>query len=140
VLAGYRRIIAMRDASDANPETPIVLHAYDYPTPRPAPATFIGQPARGPWLLPAMQAAGVPETLYEDVTDVVFDGLADALLSLHAPQRGVHVVDTRGTLERAALNTTGLSGDWINEIHPDAHGYALLARKVAGELATLGIR
>ena len=26
------------------------------------------------------------------------------------------------------------------EIHPDAHGYALLARKVAGELATLGIR
>lgn len=140
VLASYRRIIAQRDASDANPETPIVLHTYDYPTPRNAKAKLLGRGARGPWLLPAMQTAGAPIELYEDVTDIVFDALADALLTLHDPANGVHVVDTRDTIERAELDTEALSGDWINEIHPDAHGYALLARIVARELAGLGIK
>lgn len=140
VLASYRRILTMRDKSDSNPETPIVLHTYDYPTPRNAPAKFFGASASGPWLLPAVQAAGVPEHLYEPVTDVVYDIMAQALLKLHDPARGVHVVDTRGTIERAQLNTTELSGDWINEIHPDAHGYALLARVVGKTLGGIGIR
>lgn len=140
VLASYRRIIALRDKSDANSTTPIVLHTYDYPTPRDAPAKFFGAPASGPWLLPAVQAAGVPNHLYEAVTDVVYDIMAQALLKLHDPARQVHVVDTRGTLSRAEVNTSELSGDWINEIHPDAHGYALLAREVGKTLAGLGIR
>jgi hypothetical protein len=140
VIDSYRHIIAMRDASDANAATPIVLHTYDYPTPRNAKATFMSRPAAGPWLLPAMQAAAVPASLYRSVTEIVFDALADALIdNLHQPQSGVHVVNTRNTLARAAAGTTGLSGDWINEIHPDAYGYALLARKIAAELATLGI-
>ncbi len=139
VLAGYRRIIAMRNASDSNAGTPIVLHTYDYPTPRNAKATFMGQPAAGPWLLPAMEAAVVPLGLYRTVTEIVFKALAAALLSLHQPQNRVHVVDTSGTLARAALGTTELSGDWINEIHPDAFGYSLLARKITAKLGTLGI-
>ena len=140
VLASYRRIIAQRDASDANAATPIVLHTYDYPTPRNAKAKFFGQSARGPWLLPAMQAAAVPAGLYEDVTDIVFNALAEALLRLHDPANGVHVVDTRDTIMRADLGTTELSGDWINEIHPDAHGYALLARVLGKALADLDIK
>jgi lysophospholipase L1-like esterase len=140
VLAGYRQIIAQRDASDANATTPIVLHTYDYPTPRNAKATFMSGPAAGPWLLPAMQAAKVPATLYQGVTEIVFDALADALIdNLHQPQNGVYVVNTRNTIARAAAGTSGLSGDWINEIHPDAHGYALLARKIAAQLTLLGI-
>lgn len=140
VLSSYRRIIALRDKSDLNATTPIVLHTYDYPTPRNAPAKFFGASASGPWLLPAMETAGVPQHLYEPVTDGVFDTLAQALLKLHDPARGVHVVDTRDTIERAQLNTTELSGDWINEIHPDAHGYALLARVVGATLAGLGMQ
>jgi hypothetical protein len=140
VLASYRRIIALRNASDSNATTPIVLHTYDYPTPRDAKAKFFGQAARGPWLLPAMQAAAVPVDLYEAVTDVVFNALAEALLKLHDPANGVHVVDTRDTIERADLDTTELSGDWINEIHPDAHGYALLARAMGVALAALGVK
>ncbi len=140
VLASYRRIIAQRDASDANAATPIVLHTYDYPTPRNAKATFLGHPAIGPWLLPALRAATVPAVFHQDVTEIVFDTLAEALLGLHDPAKGVHVVDTRNTIERAASGTTALSGDWINEIHPDAHGYALLAQKMGAALAGLGIR
>ena len=139
VLASYRHIIAARDASAANAHTPIVLHTYDYPTPRNAKATFLGEPAKGPWLLPAMQAAEVPEALYQAVTSIVFDALAQALLSLHQPDNGVHVVNTCHTLARAAPGATGLSGDWINEIHPDAHGYALLARKIGNTIGKLGI-
>ena len=140
VLAGYRRIIAQRDASDSNAHTPIVLHTYDYPTPRNAKATFMSSPAAGPWLLPAMQYAAVPANLYQGVTEIVFNALADALIdNLHQPQNGVHVVNTRNTLERAKPGTTGLSGDWINEIHPDAYGYALIGRKISALLATLGI-
>jgi lysophospholipase L1-like esterase len=139
VLAGYRRIIAQRDDSDANAHTPIVLHTYDYPTPRDARATLVGRPAIGPWLLPALNAASVPAGFYQAVTDIVFNAQADALLTLDDPANAVHVVDTRGTIARADPNTTGLSGDWINEIHPDAHGYALLAGKVAQTLAGLGI-
>lgn len=139
VLASYRRIIAMRDASDSNARTPIVLHTYDFPTPRNAKATLLGKPAVGPWLLPALKAAAVPVARYQAVTDKVFNAQAESLLKLDDPANNVHVVDTRGTIARADPDTTGLSGDWINEIHPDAHGYALLAGKVAQNLAGLGI-
>jgi lysophospholipase L1-like esterase len=139
VLDSYRRIIAMRDNSDSNAATPIVLHTYDYPTPRNAKAQLLGRPAIGPWLLPALQSAAVPAGLFPGVTAVVFNALADALLGLHSPANAVHVVDTRDTIEPAALGATGLSGDWINEIHPDAHGYALLAAKVAKTLADIGV-
>jgi lysophospholipase L1-like esterase len=140
VIASYRRLIALRNSSDANGVTPIVLHTYDYPTPRNAKAKFLGQSARGPWLLPAMKSAAVPGGLYNAVTDIVFDALAESLLKLDDPVNHVHVVDTRNTIQRAELDTVGLSGDWINEIHPDAHGYALLAAKVGVRLAALGIR
>lgn len=140
VLASYRRIIAQRDASAVNKDTPIVLHTYDYPTPRNAKATFMGSPVVGPWLLPVMKSAEVPKYLHQRVSDIVFDALADALVDeLHRPPEGVHVVDTRNTLTRAKPRTTGLSGDWINEIHPDAYGYALMGRKISVALANLGI-
>jgi hypothetical protein len=90
--------------------------------------------------LPALNVAAVPVEHCQAVTDRVFNAQADALLTLDDPANNVHVVDTRGTIARAEPNTTGLSGDWINEIHPDAHGYALLAGKVATALAGLGVR
>ena len=139
VLDGYNNIIAMRDTSAANKHTPIVLHTYDFPTPRNAKATFMNHPVKGPWLLPAMINAAVPAALYQAVTDIVFNALADALLTLHDPQGGVRVVNTRNTIARAAPGTTELSGHWINEIHPDAYGYSLIGRKISEELGNLGI-
>ena len=39
----------------------------------------------------------------------------------------VHVIDTLGTLVRAAPDSRGNSNDWLNEIHPNAGGYRKLA-------------
>lgn len=138
VQDGYRQIIAYRSTT-INHATPVVLHTYDYPTARNAPATFLGGSAAGPWLLPAFAAAGVPIAQHERVTRLIYDRLAAALLSLDAPASHVHVVGTCGTIAPAQPNTAGLSGDWINEIHPDAHGYALLAEKLSARLQALGL-
>ena len=138
VLKGYQQIIAYR-ASTPNSNTPIVLHTYDYPTARNAPATFFGKPVSGPWLLPAMQAAAVPDVLQKAVTKSVYDQLSTALLTLHAPSNKVYVVRTTGTIEPAKAGDTGLSGDWINEIHPNQHGYALIAEKISNQLHQLGL-
>lgn len=138
VLAGFRQIIVYR-ASTPNRITPVVLHTYDYPTARNAPATFLGRPVAGPWLLPAMQAAAVPVNFHDAVTRSVYDKMAAALLTLHAPANHVYVVPTTGTIAPAQPGETGLSGDWINEIHPDQHGYALLAEKLSSQLHALGL-
>lgn len=137
VLAGYRNIIAYR-AATPNRATPVVLHTYDYPTARDAPATFMGKPATGPWLLPALRAAAVPVARYAAVTRHVYDRLAAALQTLHAPANQVYVVRTCGTIDPAQPGAPGLSGDWINEIHPDEYGYARLAEKISTQLHVLG--
>ncbi len=43
------------------------------------------------------------------------------------PGSGLTLVDTQGTLMRAALGSARVSGDWQNEIHPRGVGYAKLA-------------
>jgi lysophospholipase L1-like esterase len=139
ITANFRQIFRYRrHGPAANADTPIVLHTYDYPTPRNAPASFMGMPAAGPWLLPALQKIGAPEELYIPVTKLLFDAVADTLLSLDDPANGVHVVDTRGTIQPAELNAPGKSGDWINEIHPTTEGYAHLAWKIGLLLAQFG--
>jgi len=118
----------------------VVLHTYDYPTPRRAPASFLFAPVRGPWLFPAFQARGLTPALQVKVTDFLVDRLAQALLALDARAGGpgalpgVVVVDTRGTLERAAPGSTGNNADWVNEIHPNPGGYRKLAQVLAAEL------
>jgi lysophospholipase L1-like esterase len=142
VIPNYRQIIAHRnDRLAPNRNTPVIIHTYDTPTSRPAPATLAGAiPAAGPWLWKALRAAHVPQALDKDIVDAVFGRLRSALLSLHDPAANIHVVDTSGTIERAEPQDTGLSGDWINEIHPDAHGYALLAQKLSAQLKSLGLK
>jgi hypothetical protein len=81
--------------------------------------------------------------LQQAVSDFLVDRLAQALLVLDArsggPQAlpGVVVVDTRGTLERAAAGQQGNDADWVNEIHPNPGGYRKLAHKLTAELNRL---
>lgn len=138
VLTSFRQIIALRDAT-ANRNAPIFLHTYAYPTPRNAPATFMSKAATGPWLYSAVRAAKVPKAQYIPLAKHVYDAMADGLLSLDDPAGKVHVIDTRKVLLEADLDTTGVSGDWINEIHPTDGGYRKLARVWEDRLGQVGI-
>jgi hypothetical protein len=135
VQAGYRTIVALRD-SNASPNKgkPIIVHTYDYPTPRPSPATFIIVPITKPWMHPVFEKYQVPKPLRIKVAEHLVDALADSLLELGNELPAFHVVDTRNTLERAALDAKGNSGDWLNEIHPNSDGYRKIANKLADKL------
>jgi lysophospholipase L1-like esterase len=111
--------------SAKNSATPLFVHTYDYPTPNNAPAL----PGGKSWLRPAMEAHNIPPALWQALSDHLIEQLAGVVRSLPATLPNVHVVDTLGTLVRAAAGATGSSNDWRNEIHPSAGGYAKLARK-----------
>lgn len=136
VQQGYRTIAALRDHPDSLCQgAPIVTHRYDYPTPRPSPAQFIGVPVKGPWLYPAFERLQIGrDDVRREVSDFLLDRLGDAIAALEAEIPNFHVVETRNTLVRAAPDATLTSGDWQNEIHPSVSGYRKLAALVAPAL------
>lgn len=109
-------------AGGINEATPVFLHDYDRATPRDAGAGL----GNGPWLLPAMQAFGVPEADWAALSDELMSRLSALLLGLAARHGGVHVVRTWGTLQPAKTTDQGETEDWINEIHPTLVGYRRL--------------
>ena len=138
VQDGYRAIVALRDsAASPNKGKPIVVHTYDYATPRPAPATFLIVPITKPWMHPIFEKLQVPKKLRAEITELLVDGLAEALLALQKELPAFHVVDTRKTLDRADIDAKGNSGDWLNEIHPNGDGYRKIADKLVEKLHTL---
>jgi len=137
VQEGYRTLVSVRDnASGTAGTTPIFVHTYDYPTPRNAPARFIVATI-GPWIYKALTRSEIPEHDWQALTDYLYDQLAEGILELTRPPHvlpNFHVIDTRKTLVRAALNTLGDSGDWVNEIHPNEDGYKKIAKKLEKKL------
>ncbi len=124
----YADLIALRDAPGSpNQGVPVYAHTYDYATPREARATFLGMPAFGPWLAPAMRRKNIPQSLWIALSCALQDRNAAILLSLNLPQ--LQVIDTRGMLAPASLRASGLSGDWSKEIHPSGAGYRKLAAR-----------
>jgi len=77
-----------------------------------------------------MVAHSIPHALWTALADHLIDRLAGVLQTLDLAN--VHLIDTRGTCQRAVLGATGRSNDWINEIHPTSGGYAKLADRVQG--------
>ena len=129
----FHRLAAIRGRH----KIPIVIHTYDYPTPRNAPSLFFGVGLFGPWLYPCILNAEIPKNQWVKITDYLFDKLADRVLSLSTGQNKItdfHVIDTRNTLIRAKLDSTGESGDWLNEIHPSKNGYKKIARLIEQKL------
>jgi lysophospholipase L1-like esterase len=109
---------------------PILAHTYDYATPRDAPAIF---GSLGPWLHRAFNDREIPPENRVELADYLTDRLAERLLELADGTKKIpdlHVVDTRGTLTRAALGHRGDSHDWQNEIHPNGGGYEKLAKRI----------
>jgi lysophospholipase L1-like esterase len=140
VTLNFRQILSWRLLpTSMNKKTPLLLHTYDYPMPRPAPAKAFGKPAVGPWLLPALQAVAAPAALHLDIIKEIASDMLDCIRAFHDPATGIHVVDTCDTLTPAAPNATGDDADWVNEIHPNSAGYAKLAAKFKPQLAALGV-
>lgn len=141
VERGYRRIVRLRDRKGSSCRNrPIMTHTYDFVTPRNSPARFFGLPAQGPWLYPALKKASIPRRLWNNISDYLVGRLAERIEGLATgPERlpDFHVVNTLDTLVPATLGETRESNDWMNEIHPNAVGYARLARKISRRLQRL---
>ncbi|TXC67280.1 hypothetical protein FSC37_21025 [Piscinibacter aquaticus] len=124
--ANLDAIVALRDRGPSK-GAPIFLHGYAVPMPRPAPAGM----GLGPWLLPAVQAYGIPVDDYEAVAELLIGRLAKLLSDCAADAArfpNLHFFDTTLIpVEPAAPGSSGESGDWINEIHLNRSGCRKLA-------------
>lgn len=120
-------ILALRDRG-ASRGAPAFVHGYAVPTPRPAPAG----PKMGPWLLPPLQAYGIPPADHAALAALLMRRLGTLLAACAADGArfpNLHFFDTAAVaIEPAAPGSTGESGDWINEIHLTRAG----CRKLAG--------
>jgi lysophospholipase L1-like esterase len=141
VQDGFRTIVGLRDgAPSVNHGVPIVVHGYDSPTPRNAPARFLTVPVLGPWLHRAFNEQQIDDAMRIPITDFLSNVLAEAIRVLATPPTALpafHFVDTLGTLQRAAAGATGTSGDWLNEIHPSPEGYRKIASRISAKVVSL---
>lgn len=127
--ANFDEIVAMRDAEGSlSRGVPIFTHSYAVATPRDAPSG-----AHGPWLYPAMRLYQLPVTEWINISRTLMLRLATLLAEIAAdPVRypNLHVFDSARLvdIEPAHLGDTGISGDWVNEIHLTRKGCAKLAQ------------
>lgn len=125
----FDELVAVR-ASGPSASAAIVLHTYDVAMPRDAPAG----PGFGPWFSKALQHFHVPPADWESVADVLFGRLHVLLQGISDSDPSLVLVNTVGTLQKAAAIDTGASADWQNEIHPTRSGYTKLAQRWEGTL------
>ena len=105
-------------------DTPIFLNLYDTPVARDAPAP----PGKTAWLFEAYRKNSIDASLWPDLTDGIFNDVQTAIAGWQKDRTGVHLVPTDGKLVPAKPGDKGNSGDWINEIHPNAKGWKKLAK------------
>ncbi len=104
-------------------DIPIFLNSYDTPTARDAPAL----PGGKAWLYAAYTKNSIAPPLWPELTDSIFNDVQTTVAQWTQGRPNVHLVPTDGTLTPAAPGSTGNSGDWVNEIHPNAAGWRKLA-------------
>ena len=120
----FDKLAAAIRATSQNPKTPLYLNCYDTPTARNAPAG----PGIGPWLYTAYQKNSIDQSLWPGLTQAIFDEVEQTISGWVARNPKVSAVPTRGVLTAAASGAPGSSGDWANEIHPNAAGWQKLAK------------
>ena len=120
----FQRIYDVVQSSRFHADTPIFVNNYDVPTARNAPA-FPGGKA---WLYEAYNKNSIPPALWPDLTGSIFNDLQTTIAGWTFARPNVLTVPTDGVLSAAAEGSTGNSGDWLNEIHPNALGWRKLAK------------
>ncbi len=131
LVSNFAVLVSRRDEG-INRNRPLLLHTYHEPVVRPAGILTAPQG----WLYPAMLAYGIPVEYRQPLAAALFGRLRALLLSLDCDLGGanalpaVHVFDsaTLGQLTPASHDSTGNSGDWANEIHPNRDGYVKLGK------------
>lgn len=131
--ANFEHLLALREQGPSKGQ-PLFVHGYAFPTPRPAGAGF----GFGPWLLPALQSYAVPANDGIVVARELLTRLA-ALLAKTAADTArfpnLRCFDSTVIPVDAALpDATGVSGDWVNEIHLTKAGYRKIARPWAAAI------
>lgn len=131
--SNFEHVIALRD-SGPSAGRPIFVHGYAFPTPRPSGAGL----GSGPWLLPPLQAYGIPPQDGIVLARELLTRLAALLAEMAADQvrfPGLHFFDSTVIPVDAALpDAPGVSGDWVNEIHLTSAGCRKIARPWAAEI------
>jgi hypothetical protein len=127
-----KHLLSLRDQGPSAGK-PVFMHCYAVPMPRPAGAETSGElGASGPWLYPALRAYGVPAADWAAVSRLMVFHLAQLLKSMAADKEnfpGLFVFDSTAVpLALAAPGSTGISGDWHNEIHLNHSGCFKIAR------------
>jgi hypothetical protein len=116
---------------------PVCMHTYAIPTPGPAGAGL----GIGPWLMPALVEYGIPKEDWRNAAAALLAELGTVLRSFAADQGrfpGLDVFDTAAIpIEPAALDSSGASGDWVNEIHLTRGGCEKLARPWSQHIESL---
>ncbi|MFG6485170.1 hypothetical protein ACG04R_00725 [Roseateles sp. BYS78W] len=131
--ANVKHLLSLRDQGPSAGK-PVFMHCYAVPMPRPAGADHGGDElgASGPWLYPALKAYGVPAADWAAVSRLMVFHLAQLLKGMAADKEGfpgLFVFDsTTVPLALAAPGSTGISGDWHNEIHLNHSGCFKIAR------------
>lgn len=137
VRDGYAAIVDLRDGPKSPCRgVPLITHTYDLVTPRDSPSRFLLL-QMGPWLQPALTAARIPPSRWNDVADYILSALARALQELETTLPNFHVAPTQGTLTRANPGSKGISNDWDNEIHPHGKGFKKIADLISARVDTV---
>jgi len=119
-------------ASTKNRDTPMYLNSYETPVARDAPAI---KNLVGPWLHAAYRTNSIASPLWPSLTSGLFSDIRSTIQGWTAGRTGLQVIGPTGLLTPANPASQGSSGDWLNEIHPNAAGWAKLAKVWADALA-----
>jgi lysophospholipase L1-like esterase len=130
--AVMEELLSMRARSKHNTVTPLLMHTYDFATPRNSSAI-----AAGPWLYSALRTYGIPRGDWVALSQYLLREVARLIEAVAAQTQGMHVVQTQGTLVPAGIFEPGETADWKNEIHPSTGGYEKLAKLWSQKLDTL---
>jgi hypothetical protein len=124
--ANFDHLIALRERGPSRGQ-PVFVHGYAFPVPRPAGAGL----GAGPWIWPSLLAYAIPA---EDAAALAHELLVrlGRLLAATAADGArfpnLHFFDSAAVaLTPAQPGTSGVSGDWINEIHLTRAGYRKIA-------------
>jgi hypothetical protein len=71
----------------------------------------------------AYQKNGIHPSLWPSLTAGLFADIKKTIEGWAAGRTGVIAVNTTGRLDAADPASTGDSGDWVNEIHPNKSGW-----------------